>query len=748
MTDRQLLATAALILTTVVGSTASAVAQQGVLPDTPANRAHGVVGCMQTSSGITCPGAPSGGGGGGYDGGAAALSMGMALGNVINQAFQEMERQRIQAAFNNNNKGIALYRSGRYRESVAAFETALQYKPGDTAIQSNLAMARKAWTQQQQAIAAAHRAKMAAAKKRVSQMIGGLADSLTSDAAKADAAAGLDFAGGSAPADGLAPAGTAFFGLGGGPGGKPQADASGLQFVGPRQSLFSHGTKYSAPVDLRSTASDQLASAAPIGADATPAPVDSGGGLQFVPVKAKPVPVNPATTVRHTATYSATITPPALPKATRPAPPVTVATAESPAMAGFIPPTAVRHLSAGTPRAAARMPTCYDLAGKEDKLRRLTGRAILAEDVYKRYAPPKSSDAAAKPTATEKQHAATKSSDAAAKPTTAEKQHAATKSSDTAAKKTPDDPPLFHRVSDNLTEMQTLFPHMSKKALQDWLAPPHSDYRAAIYRYKNPPKGEENKYFLVFRGTITKGDVAADFKQAIGQRTEYYAKAIGLAKLLKKAVAQKKAVAPKKGWSLELVGHSLGGGMADAAGAVNHIPTTSFNPSGVHPNTVAEYGPDVIKNAPKYDTDYVVNGEPLHLAQDHPYAAIATAAAVGPVAAAAIGTKSPAVAAGAGVTMGAMSPTTALVTGGAAGWATYQVAANHALPPSIGKREPLPASPQDKPLDPVNLKGDVESLLDLHGIAAVRDAIANQWNAVRQKMAKLGCPTAHTASKQ
>lgn len=52
------------------------------LPDTPANRARGVVGCTQTSSGITCPG-----GGSGTSGYGAGAALGGAVGSVLAPTF-------------------------------------------------------------------------------------------------------------------------------------------------------------------------------------------------------------------------------------------------------------------------------------------------------------------------------------------------------------------------------------------------------------------------------------------------------------------------------------------------------------------------------------------------------------------------------------------------------------------------------------------------------------------------------------
>ncbi|MCC7016271.1 MAG: tetratricopeptide repeat protein [Rhodospirillales bacterium] len=247
------------------------------LPNTPANRARGVVGCTQTRSGIVCPGAPSGGGSYGYGGGTSAFNMGMSLGNAMWQAFEAMERQahqqRMTMARDLNDQGVALYNSGDYQGALAAFRNGLQYSPNSSTLLGNIQETEKRLTEQRAEADRRTRAQLAQARERISAMLGGLADDVARNNAELTAAADLSF---------VAPAGTSFFGLGGGPGGAAPPSGEGLAFVGPGESLFSRGTKYSAPVDLREGASDQLAASRPAGSDTGGRPIESEGGLAFV----------------------------------------------------------------------------------------------------------------------------------------------------------------------------------------------------------------------------------------------------------------------------------------------------------------------------------------------------------------------------------------------------------------------------------------------------------------------------------
>lgn len=249
-------------------------------------------------------------------------------------------------------------------------------------------------------------------------------------------------------------------------------------------------------------------------------------------------------------------------------------------------------------------------------------------------------------------------------------------------------PLAMTRVSDDPALLRKLLPGANPQTVRELLAPPGSDYRAEIYQDQRDPK----RIYLVFRGTVTLRDWLENYRQQTGQGSQYVAKAIALAKLLKTSTAA-------NGMQLEIVGHSLGGAMADAAGAVNQVRTTSFNPEGVHPGSLPP-GFDLAA-ARSYLTDVVVAGEPLTTAQDHNLTAKAALAAM---------------AAGAG--------------GPAAG---MEVGAANAdsLVPAIGPRVTLPPDPGDTyaKYDPVRL----------HYMTSVASAISYQFSLLYDQYRHFGC---------
>ena len=123
------------------------------------------------------------------------------------------------------------------------------------------------------------------------------------------------------------------------------------------------------------------------------------------------------------------------------------------------------------------------------------------------------------------------------------------------------------------------------------LKDPSTGFKADIYKDKN------GDYVLVYRGTYSdpdhpENDLIHDWskewtddnmKQGLGMGSKQYKKSIELAKKVKKG-------SERQGKQLTIAGHSLGGGLATAAGAATGSKTYAFCPAGVHPNTYKMYG--------------------------------------------------------------------------------------------------------------------------------------------------------------
>ena len=228
----------------------------------------------------------------------------------------------------------------------------------------------------------------------------------------------------------------------------------------------------------------------------------------------------------------------------------------------------------------------------------------------------------------------------------------------------------FTLISDNMVEMRKLLPGAAKDTIIQLTHPAQSDYRAAIYR-----DNKTNKIFVAFRGTQSMDDLLhADFPQVFGERTEYFAKAVEIAGLLKQSP-------DVQAHGIEFIGHSLGGGLAaraavEACGdALSSTPprgwkcnATTFNPSGVNPDTVN--GKDV-RLPEDYINAYVVKDEPLNSSQDNRARTVSGVTSISVlVAPATLG-------------LSAMIPA----------WVATKSAQNRTapLPPSIGRRVTLPA---------------------------------------------------------
>lgn len=141
--------------------------------------------------------------------------------------------------------------------------------------------------------------------------------------------------------------------------------------------------------------------------------------------------------------------------------------------------------------------------------------------------------------------------------------------------------------------------HLSEKDLVDH----SSGYFAAVY------KTPEGRFVVANRGT-TSGDMATkdwttNLKQGAGRRASQYNQAIHMAIKITSAVPGQ----------VEFVGHSKGGGLAQAQALATNSKAVVFNAAAVHHNTLKRHGAHS-HHANGLIRAYNVNGEVLSRLQD------------------------------------------------------------------------------------------------------------------------------------
>jgi hypothetical protein len=107
------------------------------------------------------------------------------------------------------------------------------------------------------------------------------------------------------------------------------------------------------------------------------------------------------------------------------------------------------------------------------------------------------------------------------------------------------------------------------------LSDPKSGFKAALYQsaFERPPK-----LVVAYAGTENGPDWTTNLQQGIGLETEQYNRAMKLGQ---------QVVGNSLKGTVDITGHSLGGGLASAATVVTGAKGYSFNAAGLHPNTVA-----------------------------------------------------------------------------------------------------------------------------------------------------------------
>ena len=147
---------------------------------------------------------------------------------------------------------------------------------------------------------------------------------------------------------------------------------------------------------------------------------------------------------------------------------------------------------------------------------------------------------------------------------------------------------------------------------QDMLTPENSQFRAAVYKKDPEVWGTEVKpaYEVVFRGsTLAQEDWDNNFAQNANKESSYYKQAVEVGNAVNKVGAVH---------DVQIVGHSLGGGLAAAAQGGSGSLATTFNSAGLHPETVRRYSkiPERVEAERAKILAYNVEGEVVTTTQE------------------------------------------------------------------------------------------------------------------------------------
>lgn len=140
--------------------------------------------------------------------------------------------------------------------------------------------------------------------------------------------------------------------------------------------------------------------------------------------------------------------------------------------------------------------------------------------------------------------------------------------------------------------------------LSDGIVDP--DFIARVYAPDDYVFGSDVKPTVVFRGTRPEkmADWGNNGAQGVGLNSTYYKNAVQIGKSIAQA-----------GSNVDIAGHSLGGGLASAAGVASGKSTWTFNAAGLNSGTVEKYGGQILGDGSAI-TAYRVNGEVLTKLQE------------------------------------------------------------------------------------------------------------------------------------
>ena len=128
----------------------------------------------------------------------------------------------------------------------------------------------------------------------------------------------------------------------------------------------------------------------------------------------------------------------------------------------------------------------------------------------------------------------------------------------------------------------------------------------------------QGHYVVAFRGTkpTSRQDWTTNAYQAVGLPARAYGDVIRLGKVAQKQLGSD---------NVAMVGHSLGGGLADAAALAGHSSAVTFNAAGLSNSTIREAGwspADAHTAMDQASRNYSVSGEILTALQDNSFGAM------------------------------------------------------------------------------------------------------------------------------
>jgi hypothetical protein len=181
-----------------------------------------------------------------------------------------------------------------------------------------------------------------------------------------------------------------------------------------------------------------------------------------------------------------------------------------------------------------------------------------------------------------------------------------------------DAPPGFHLASPQ---------ELARLGLdKDDLRPPGTPgFKAAVYVKDKSVWGEhpDPEAVLAFRGsTPEREDWENNFAQGMNLDAPYYRNAVSLGTQL-----------ASTGSKVQIVGHSLGGGLASAAQGASGLPCSTYNAAGLNSGTVQRYLTELHVDTPPADPSTInairVKGEVLTKTQEEGVTGMLAADAVG-----------------------------------------------------------------------------------------------------------------------